>query len=81
MLRFEGDFVLQTMFLRADGFETADWVEPWMDIVRDLRPREIMAYTIARPTPLSGLAKFSAVEMAALLRPLMEEGFNIQIYE
>ena len=71
------------MLLRAPGFDSSDpkILLPWMDIVRDLRPREIMAYTIARPTPLSGLAKFSAVEMAALLRPLMEEGFNIQIYE
>lgn len=83
MHRFQGDFILQTMLLRAPGFDSSDpkILLPWMDIVRDLRPREIMAYTIARPTPLSGLAKFSAVEMAALLRPLMEEGFNIQIYE
>ena len=83
MRRFEGDFILQTMFLRAKGFDSSDpeVLGPWMDIVRDLRPREIMAYTIARPTPLSGLGKFSATEMAALLRPLIEEGFNIQIYE
>ena len=83
MRRFEGDFILQTMFLRAPGFDSADPVVlgAWMDIVRDLRPREIMVYTIARPTPLSGLAKFTAAEMAALLRPLTEEGFNIHIYE
>ena len=83
MRRFEGDFILQTMFLRAPGFDSADpaVLGAWMDIVRDLRPREIMVYTIARPTPLSGLAKFSAEEMAALLRPLTEEGFNIHIYE
>ena len=83
MRRFEGDFILQTMFLRAKGFDSSDpgTLSAWMDIVRDLRPREIMAYTLARPTPLSGLGKFSSAEMAALLRPLIEEGFNIQIYE
>lgn len=83
MRRFDGDFILQTMFLRVRGFDSADpaVLGAWMDIVRDLHPREVMVYTIARPTPQAGLAKFSATEMAALLRPLIEEGFNIKIYE
>ena len=83
MRRFGGDFILQTMFLRAPGFNPAspEHIRPWMEIVRDLHPREVMAYTIARPTPQAGLSKFSATEMAALLRPLIEEGFNVQIYE
>ena len=83
MRRFGGDFILQTMFLRARGFDSSapEVLGPWMDIVRDLHPREVMVYTIARPTPQAGLAKFSAEEMAALLRPLTEEGFNVKIYE
>lgn len=82
MKRFEGDFILQTMFLRARDFDSSspEVLLPWMDIVRDLHPREIMAYTIARPTPQAGLAKFSVEEMAAMLRPLIEEGFNLKIY-
>ena len=83
MRRFEGDFVLQTMFLRARGFDSSapELLRPWMDRVRELRPREVMAYTLARPAPQAGLSKFSQKEMAALLRPLIEEGFNIRIYE
>ena len=83
MRRFEGDFILQTMFLRAPFFDSSspEILEPWMALVRELSPREVMAYTIARPTPQSGLAKCSALEMEAMLRPLMEEGFNIKIYE
>ena len=83
MKRFEGNFVLQTMFLRADFFDSAaqECLQGWMDIVRELRPREIMAYTIARPTPMSGLGKYSREEMEDMLRPLIEEGFNIKIYE
>ena len=79
MLRFEGDFVLQTMFLRGDGFETGDWVGPWMDIVRQIRPREVMVYTIDRETPQQGLRKYTVEEMRALVRPLLDEGFKIQI--
>ena len=51
----------------------------WMDIVRILRPRETMVYTIDRPTPEEGLQKFTIEEMRALVQPLIDEGFVIQI--
>ena len=79
LARFEGDFVLQTMFLKGDGFESADWVDGWMDLVRKLRPREVMVYTIDRETPQKGLRKYTVEEMRALVQPLLDEGFKIQI--
>ena len=77
--RFEGDFVLQTMFLKGDGFATGDWVDGWMDIVRRLKPWEVMVYTIDRETPMKGLQKYTVEEMRALVQPLLDEGFVIQI--
>lgn len=79
LLRFEGKFVLQTMFLRGPSWATEDWVEGWMEIVRKVRPREIMVYTIDRETPLSGLRKYTVEEMRSLVQPLLNEGFTIQI--
>ena len=78
---FNGDFILQTMFLRSRDFDSSwpEVLEGWMDIVRLLKPREIMAYTIARPTPATGLSKFSEDEMRVLLAPLAKEGFRLQI--
>lgn len=79
--QFNGDFILQTMMLQSDDFDSAnpEIVNPWMDIVRELHPREIMVYTIDRPTPQEGLVKFSEEKMRQLVQPLIEEGFNIQI--
>ena len=79
--RFDGDFVLQTMFLRCEGFDSSspEVLGGWMDIVRTLRPREVMVYTIDRQTPQEGLVKFSPEEMRELVRPLMDEGFLVQI--
>ena len=79
--RFEGDFILQTMFLRSGDFDSSspEVLEGWMDIVRTLRPRGVMVYTIDRATPQEGLRKFSRDEMAALTEPLVKEGFNVQI--
>ena len=81
MERFGHDFVLQTMFLRAPGFDSSnpEVLEPWMDIVRRLRPREVMVYTLDRPAPAEGLQKFTAAEMQALVQPLIDEGIKIQI--
>ena len=79
--RFGGDFILQTMFLRSPSFETG--AEPnlslWTDLVRRLRPRETMVYTIARETPMKGLSPYSAEEMKTLVKPLLDEGFRIKI--
>ncbi len=81
MKAFEGNFILQTMFLKTKDFNTAapENLGPWMDIVRELRPREIMVYTVARETPEAGLEKFSEQEMREAVMPLINEGFNIQI--
>lgn len=79
MARFEGDFVLQTLFLKGPGWESAQWVDGWMDIVRQLKPREIMVYTIDRETPMKGLQKYTADEMRRMVQPLIDEQFIIQI--
>ena len=77
--RFEGKFVLQTLFLRGPGWATEDWVEDWMKIVRQVKPREVMVYTIARETPMAGLKKYTVEEMRSLVQPLIDEGYNVQI--
>lgn len=79
--RFKGDFCLQTMFLRSPAFrsDAPDVLDGWKAIVRELRPRQIMVYTIDRPTPQSGLEKFTPQQMSDAVGDLIKEGFNIQI--
>ena len=79
--QFGGDFILQTMFLKSKDFDSSspDVLLGWMDIVRLLRPREVMVYTIDRPTPEEGLQKFTVEEMRQIVQPLIDEGFTIQI--
>ena len=79
--QFNGAFILQTMFLKSKDFDSSssEVLQGWMDIVRVLKPREIMVYTIDRPTPEEGLQKFTVKEMHDLVQPLLDEGFVIQI--
>lgn len=74
--QFNGNFVLQTCMLRGNGFDSSnpEVIGPMMDIVRLLKPREWMVYTIDRATPMQGLEKFSPQEMKALVQPIIDEG-------
>jgi len=81
--RFKGNFTLQTMMLDSGDFSSAS-VEvnrAWMDIVRELKPRKIAVYTIARPDPQEGLVKYTREKMESLVKPLVLEGFNVKIYD
>ena len=79
--RFEGNFVLQTMFLKSPSFDSSspEVLNGWMEIVRRLHPREIMVYTLDREAPAGNLEKFTVAQMEEMVRPLVEEGFRIQI--
>lgn len=78
---FEGNFILQTMFLRSQEFDTiaSGALEAWIDIVRMLKPRQVMVYTIDRETPDKSLQKYTVEEMTAMVQPLIDEGFDIQV--
>lgn len=81
MKGFAGNFILQTMFLKSADFNTADpeALDAWMDIVRELKPRQVMVYTIDRETPDKTLGKYTVDEMTAMVQPLIDEGFDIQV--
>lgn len=82
---FGNNFILQTMFLKGevDGVEidcrNLEHCDAWRELVRELKPREIMMYTIDRETPAQNLQKVTVEEMTAIAQPLLDEGFNIQI--
>jgi len=63
MKAFDGHLIIQTMFMRGacDG-ESVDntgeaYVGPWLEAVKEIRPQQVMIYTIDRETPTQGLLK------------------------
>ena len=81
MKAFCGNFVMQTMLVRGPVVDntTQEALEAWYRVVRDVRPREIMLYSVSRDTPVAGIEKVPAEDLAAAAAPLVAEGFNIQI--
>lgn len=83
MCAFEGHCVVQTMFMKgvdAEGVSvdntTSEYIEPWLDAVERIAPREVMIYTIDRETPSLGLQKASHDELDAIVDRLQERGIK-----
>ena len=85
MKTFGGHLIVQTMFVRGKhngknvDNTTPGEAEAWRNLMREIRPRQIMVYSLDRPTPESELAKVSHDEMLTLVQPLIDEGFYITI--
>lgn len=85
MKSFNGELIVQTMFVRGShngvAFDNTlpEEVAAWSDLMREIKPKQIMVYSLDRPTPEQKLVKVSKEEMALLVKPLIEEGFNISI--
>lgn len=82
---FEGDFTLQTCFLRGEhngqriDNTTPDELDAWYHAVERLQPKQIMIYVIDRKTPEEHLEKISPVEMERIAAPLRAKGFHVTI--
>ena len=82
---FEGDFTLQTCFLRGEyEGQVIDNTTPaelaaWYAVIERLRPKQVMIYVIDRATPLQTLSKVPAVEMEAIAAPLRDKGIKVVV--
>ena len=89
LAQFDGDFTLQTCFLRGEvpdgeGTTTIDntsdeELAAWYKAVDILRPKQIMIYVIDRATPVKTLEKISRDKMEAIAAPLRQKGFDVSI--
>ena len=69
---FEGDFILQTMFLRGEYLgkvvdnTTEAEVAAWLKIVEELRPKQVMVYSLDRDTPCQTITKVEKDELSVI---------------
>ena len=82
---FEGDFTLQTCFLRGEHAgkkidnTTPEELEAWYQAVESLHPKQIMIYVIDRKTPEKQLEKIPREEMERIAAPLIAKGYDVII--
>lgn len=83
--KFDGNFILQTMFVKGshDGKiidnTTDEEIEAWLKIVEELKPKEVMIYTIDRETPEKNLEKVSIEKLNKIGELVKKLGIKINI--
>lgn len=83
--KFNGDFIIQTMFLRGmhngqviDN-TTGEEVDAWLAVLKDIEPVKVMIYTIDRETPVKELEKISLDELNEIADKARELGFEVSV--
>ena len=82
---FDGDFTLQTCFLRGEhngqiiDNTTPEELSAWYKAVDRLHPKQLMIYVIDRKTPEEHLEKIPRDEMEAIAAPLRDKRYDVII--
>lgn len=85
LCRFNGNLIIQTMFLRGekDGIKidntTEEELEGWICALKQIKPRQVMIYTVDRETPLKSLYKVSKPDLDSIADRARREGFDVTV--
>ncbi len=85
LCRFQGNLIIQTMFLRGerDGVKVDNTSEEeivgWLDALKQIKPKKVMIYTVDRETPVKTLYKVSKPDLDAIAERARQEGFDVSV--
>lgn len=85
MKLFEGQMILQTMFLTGtvDGQPidntTPEQIEAWVESIKQIRPSKVMIYSIDRDTPLDTLEKVNVEKLKAIAAHIEALGIECSV--
>lgn len=84
--QFNGDLTIQTMFLKglhkAQPIDnTTDYeVDSWLELLKIIKPKEVMLYSLDRPTPETNLEKISFEKLQEIGKKVEQLGIKTLIY-
>ncbi len=85
LMAFEGKLIIQSLFVRGsingipvDNTTPAE-ISAWLKLVDQIRPNEVMIYTIARDTPANDLKKLSEEELNGIAQKVEMLGIATQV--
>ena len=82
---FDGKVIIQTLFLRGNfkgeiiDNTTEDEISAWLKLVTEIKPSQVMIYTIDRDTPATGLEKVKLDQLELIASRAHEIGFTVQV--
>lgn len=84
--KFNGQLIIQSLFVRGfvNGQEvdntTDNEIVKLIDVMKVIKPKYVMLYTISRHTPIETLEKISYTELNQIAKKFYESGINTKIY-
>lgn len=85
MSLFKGEIIVQTMFLRgtnkgvAIDNTTDREVNAWIEVLKRVKPSQVMIYSLDRDTPLETLTKVSKEELEKIATKVTAAGFECSV--
>jgi len=83
--KFEGNLIIQTMFLRGEyqgekmDNTTDIEIDAWIDALQKIRPKQVMIYSLDRDTPVQQLQKVSVEELNIIAEKVKSAGFEVSV--
>ena len=83
--KFDGNFIMQTMFVRGShngkivDNTTEDEILAWLEALKETNPKEVMIYTIDRETPEKNLEKVPLEDLNRIGERVEELGIKVNI--
>ncbi|MBP7612641.1 MAG: radical SAM protein, partial [Paludibacter sp.] len=83
--KFEGRLIIQTMFLRGEingerlDNTTDEEVEAWLNALEEIRPQQVMIYSLDREAPTQNLEKVTVEELNLIADKIRERGFEVSV--
>jgi len=83
--KFEGRLIIQTMFLRGElngekiDNTSDEEVEAWLSALEQIRPQQVMMYSLDREAPTQNLQKVSIEELNVIAEKVRARGFDVSV--
>jgi wyosine [tRNA(Phe)-imidazoG37] synthetase (radical SAM superfamily) len=83
--KMNGNLIIQTLFLKGCYNDTSidntteTEVNTWLSIIEEIRPKQVMIYSLARDTPASNLEKVSKNVLTKIANKVKAAGIEVQV--
>lgn len=85
MKKFNGELIVQTMFLRGEYLgqkvdnTTPEEVEAWLKLIAEIKPKQVMVYSLDRDTPCKSLVKVEKDELRKIADRVEALGIAVSV--
>lgn len=80
---FDTNLIIQTLFVRLKNENmvidnsTSEEIEQWFRLIKEIQPKQVMIYSIARSTPMKGLEKVPVTRLHEIALRVKKSGIDV----